>query len=64
MKCFKIVCKKNIMYYFNCIIILINVNLVFFIYVIEEIYVVLEKKFNVNWVEDEIFIIEIIFLNI
>lgn len=52
------------MYYFNCIIILINVNLVFFIYVVEEIYVLLEKKFNVNWVEYEIFIIEIIFLNI
>lgn len=64
MKCFKSVCKKNIMYYFNCIIILINVNLVFFIYVIEEIYVVLENKFNVKWVEDEIFIIDIIFLNI
>lgn len=52
------------MYYFNCIIILINVNLVFFIYVIEEIYVVVENKFNVKWVEDEIFIIDIIFLNI
>lgn len=51
------------MYHFNCIIILINVNLAFLIYVIEEIHVVLEKKSNVNWAEDEIFTTEIIFPN-
>lgn len=49
------------MYHFNCIIILINVNFAFLIYVIEEIHVVLEKKSNANWAEHEIFTTEIIF---
>lgn len=51
------------MYHFNCIIILINVNLAFLIYVIEEIHVVLENKSNVKWADDEIFTTDIIFPN-
>lgn len=51
------------MYHFNCIIILINVNLAFLIYVVEEIHVLLEKKSNENWAEHEILTTEIIFPN-